>query len=229
MSHANSPALCGGNNSTPAPPAPTPLTAPVPAPLSPTSLIRRLTSATERLDFAGLFPVAQPLEIELGSGDGSFLAAYAKQNPTRNFVGVERLLGRIRKLDRKGQRAGLTNLRLLSIEAGYFLKYLVPAGSVHGLHIYFPDPWPKRKHWKHRLINETFPALARSVLVPAGMVYLRTDHTDYFLQMQRVFAAASGFQSVATPEELSGVVTDFERNFNARGIATLSAAYQRVG
>lgn len=204
-------------------------TKPLPAPLSPNSLIRRLTSATERLDLAGMFPVAQPLEIELGSGDGSFLAAYAKQNPARNFVGVERLLGRIRKLDRKGQRAGLANLRLISIEAGYFLKYLVPAGSVQVLHIYFPDPWPKRKHHKFRLLNETFPALARSVLAPAGIVYLRTDHAEYFLQMQRVFAASSGFQSLATPVELSGVVTDFERTFNARGVATLRAAYQRVG
>lgn len=137
----------------------------------------------------------------------------------------------MRKLDRKGQRAGLTNLRLLSIEAGYFLKYLAPTGCVAALHIYFPDPWPKRKHRRHRLINEEFPALARRLLAPGGVVYLRTDDADYFTQMQRVFAAAAAneFQPVETPEELRAVVTDFERTFNARGIETRRAAYRAVG
>ena len=97
------------------------------------------------------------LEVELGSGDGSFLAQRAAAYPERNFLGVERLLGRLRKLDRKARRAGLTNVRLLRIEAGYFLEYLLPATSVHALHLYFPDPWPKRKHRKNRLVNERFP------------------------------------------------------------------------
>ena len=193
------------------------------------TLIHRLVSITERLDLAGLFARPQPLEIEIGSGDGSFLAAYARLHPARNFFGIERLLGRMRKLDRKGQRAGLSNLRLLSIEAGYFLKYLAPDACATALHVYFPDPWPKRKHRRHRLINEEFPALARRLLAPGGVVYLRTDDADYFTQMQRVFAAAAReFQPVETPEELRAVVTDFERTFTARGIATRRAAYQRV-
>ena len=78
--------------------------------------------------------------------------------PDRNFIGVERLLGRIRKLDRKGRRAGLTNLRGVQIESSYFLQYLLPPRSASVLHIYFPDPWPKKKHRKYRLINESFPA-----------------------------------------------------------------------
>ena len=195
----------------------------VPAP----TLIHRLGSITERLDVAALFAKAQPLEIEIGSGDGSFLATYAKQHPERNFFGIERLLGRMRKLDRKGLRAGLANLRLLSIEAGYFLKYLAPDACATALHVYFPDPWPKRKHRRHRLINEEFPALARRLLAPGGVVYLRTDDADYFTQMQRVFAAAAAeFEPVETPAELRAVVTDFERTFTARGIETRRAAYR---
>ncbi|HEX4646217.1 MAG TPA: tRNA (guanosine(46)-N7)-methyltransferase TrmB, partial [Verrucomicrobiae bacterium] len=73
------------------------------------SVIFRLTSIIERLDPARLFPRDQPLEVELGSGDGSFLANYARLRPDRNFLGVERLLGRLRKLDRKCARGGLTN------------------------------------------------------------------------------------------------------------------------
>src|SRR5579863_3699753 len=150
-----------------------------PPPVSPT-LIHPLASIVERLDVDGMFARAQPLEVELGSGDGSFLADYAQANPDRNFLGVERLLGRLRKLDRKGLRAGLTNLRGLRIESAYFLEYLLPAQSTSALHVYFPDPWPKRKHRKNRLINERFTGLAAQVLATEGRVYLRTDDQDYF-------------------------------------------------
>src|SRR5258708_39529263 len=106
------------------------------------TLILKLDSIVERLDIAGMFPRAQPLEVELGSGDGSFLVNYAKLHPEHNFLGVERLLGRLRKVSRKGLRAGLTNLRGLRIESAYFLEYLLPRQSAAALHIYFPDPWP---------------------------------------------------------------------------------------
>src|SRR5580765_7097268 len=120
------------------------------------SLIVELRSILERIDLGPLFPKAQPLEVELGCGDASFLVNYAKAHPERNFIGVERLGGRIRKLDRKGRRAGLTNLRGVRIESSYFLEYLLPPKSAAALHIYFPDPWPKRKHLKNRFINERF-------------------------------------------------------------------------
>jgi tRNA (guanine-N7-)-methyltransferase len=191
------------------------------------NLLFELRSIVERMDLAELFPRNQPLEVELGCGDASFLVNYAKLHPERNFIGVERLLGRIRKLDRKGRRAGLTNLRGVRIESAYFLEYLLPKNSAVALHIYFPDPWPKRKHLKNRLINERFPQLAQQALAPGGIVFLRTDDQNYFGQMQRVFGASPLFRAVETPDELSAVVTDFEKNFNARGIGTLRAAYRR--
>ena len=193
-----------------------------------TTLICPLSSVVDRIDLATLFSVNQALEIELGSGDGSFLAEYARQHPERNFVGVERLLGRIRKMDRKGRRAGLRNLRGLRIESAYFLEYLLPAHSAAALHIYFPDPWPKRKHRRHRLINERFPELASQALAPNGRVYLRTDDEDYFSQMVAVFAGSAAFRPLETPVELSTLLTDFEREFHARGVKTLRAAYQLV-
>ena len=192
------------------------------------SLVHRLTSIIERLDVAQIFPRAQPLEVELGSGDGSFLVEYAKLHPERNFLGIERLLGRLRKLDRKGTRAKLENLRGIRIESGYFLEYLLPRGSASVVHIYFPDPWPKRKHRKNRLVNEKFTELCGQVLTPGGLVYLRTDDEDYFKQMVTAFAGNAAFRLVETPAELSGVVTDFERAFTARGVKTLRAAYLKV-
>ena len=185
-----------------------------------------MTSIVKPLDLAALFPKPQPLEIELGCGDASFLVEHARRHPDRNFIGVERLLGRLRKLDRKGRRAGLTNLRGVQIESSYFLQYLLPPHAASALHIYFPDPWPKKKHRKYRLIGESFPRLARAALMPDGMVYLRTDDADYFAQMTAVFGAGAEFEKVEAPPELSELPTDFEREFHARGIPTLRAAYR---
>lgn len=186
-----------------------------------------LRSILELIDLAELFPKPAPLEVELGCGDGSFLLNLAAACPGRNFLGVERLLGRIRKIDRKGRRLGLANLRAARIESAYFLQYLLPPGSAAVLHIYFPDPWPKLKHRRHRLINERFPALAAGALVPGGTVFLRTDDEDYFARMRQVFADAASFAEISTPPELLAFKTDFEVEFNARGIATRHAAYQR--
>jgi tRNA (guanine-N7-)-methyltransferase len=189
------------------------------------NLMVELRSIVEPLDLAQLFSKSQPLEVELGCGDASFLVECARRNPETNFIGVERLLGRISKLDKKGRRTGLTNLRGVRIESSYFLQWLLPPRSVSALHIYFPDPWPKKRHRKNRLINENFPALARAALAPGGKIYLRTDDEDYFAQMTEVFGADKNFQKIETPIELAGLLTDFEREFNARGIKTLCAAY----
>ena len=195
---------------------------------TPQNLNFELRSILEPLNVTEYFPSVQPLEVELGCGDASFLVNYAKAHPEHNFIGVERLGGRIRKLDRKGRRAGLTNLRGVRIESSYFLEYLLPPKSAAALHIYFPDPWPKRKHVKNRFINERFPEIAQRVLAPEGIVYLRTDHENYFEQMTAVFAAAKAFHPVETPLELSALLTDFEVDFQKQGIETRRAAYRLV-
>ena len=190
------------------------------------TLIFALRSIVEPLDLAELFARAQPLEAELGCGDASFLVEYARRHPDRNFIGVERLLGRMRKLDRKGRRAGLANLRGVRIESSYFLQYLLPPRAASALHVYFPDPWPKKKHHKNRLVNESFPALARAALAPGGAVYLRTDDADYFRQMTEVFGADKKLEEIETPAGLAELPTDFERDFNSKGIQTLRGAYR---
>src|SRR6266581_1179605 len=157
------------------------------------SLLYDLPSILQRIELTKVFPKAQPVEIELGSGDGSFLVEYAAQHPEHNFIGVERLLGRIRKMDRKGRRLGLTNLLGVRIESSYFLEYLLPGNSARALHVYFPDPWPKRKHRRHRLIKERFPTLARKALAPGGLVYLRTDDKIYLPQLTERLPPARNF------------------------------------
>lgn len=193
------------------------------------SILYSLPTILERIDLKQLFPAPQPLEVELGCGDASFLAEYARRNPQTNFIGVERLLGRIQKLDKKGRRLGLTNTRGIRIESAYLLEFLLPPNCASALHIYFPDPWPKKKHRRHRLIGERFPALARQVLTAGGIVYLRTDDADYFQQMNEVFDAAKEFERTETPASLAEITTDFERDFNAQGIPTLRAAFRLRG
>jgi len=195
----------------------------------PPDLVYALPSIVEPLALEQLFPISQPLEVELGSGDGSFLLAYANDHPDRNFIGVERLLGRIRKLDRKGRRMHLANLRGVRIECAYFLRYLLPQACVEAMHVYFPDPWPKKKHQRHRLVNDRFPLLAARVLKPAGTVFLRTDDPDYFQQMTTVFSGAPRFAPIETPRELAARTTDFERDFLEAGKPTHRSAFRLQG
>ncbi len=195
------------------------------------SLLHEFKSVTEPLRLENLFPASkdsQPAELEIGCGDGGFLLEWATRHPEKNFLGVERLLGRIRKLDKKGSRANLTNLRLLRFEARYLLQYLLPAAAFEAVHIYFPDPWPKDKHARHRLIDEKFPELVRRILAPNGSVHLRTDDPEYFVQMQESFAPAKDFSSTETPKELAVLTTEFERQWNEEGKPTLRVSYHSI-
>lgn len=162
---------------------------------------------------AALFPAAAPLEIDLGCGDGSFLAALAAHNPHRNFLGVERLLGRVRKTCRKIARAGLTNARVLRLESDYTVRYLLPAGSVTRCHLLFPDPWPKRRHEKRRLFQTAFLDALHAALAPAGELWIKTDNAPYFAAMAEVWRHHPGFHETAWPATDPYPITDFEREF----------------
>ena len=192
----------------------------------PDALLHDFQSITEPLRLEELFTQPQPTELEIGCGDGGFLLEYAQRHPESNFLGVERLLGRVRKLSKRGQHAGLNNLRLLRIEARYVLDYLLPECAFSAVHIYFPDPWPKDKHARHRLIQSDFLPRIRRILAPDGLLYLRTDDPPYFEQMQNTFRDAEGFAEESTPAALSEITTEFERQWLAEGKRTHYAAYR---
>lgn len=193
------------------------------------AVLVRLTSVLEPLDLRALFGRVAPVEVDLGSGDGGFLLRYAPQRPARDFLAAERLLGRIRKLERKAPRLGITNIRAVRVDAAYLVRYLLAAGAVHAFHIYFPDPWPKKRHRRRRLVNTELAAALHRALTPGGAVYLRTDDADYFAQMEEVFTTSPGFARTPTPPELLAVRTDFEEEFLAHGKPTLHAAYRKTG
>jgi tRNA (guanine-N7-)-methyltransferase len=171
-----------------------------------------------RMDIASLFPRMAPLEVDIGCGEGSFLVGMAASNPGRNFLGIERLLGRVRKTCRKAARLGLDNVRVLRIESTYATRWLLPPKSVDVFHVMFPDPWPKRRHQIRRLINNDFLDAVWGTLIHGGELRLSTDDAHYFEHMERVMGLRKdfGIEPWAPAEDYPQ--TDFERHFRARGL-----------
>ena len=122
----------------------------------------------EPLDLDELFGRSAPVEVDLGCGDGTFLAALAEQDPERNFLGVERSPGRIRGACRKIGDRRLPNARVLRSGILEALEQLLPPSSVEVCHLLFPDPWPKRRHHNRRIVTEKFLRAVVGILVPGG-------------------------------------------------------------
>ena len=181
------------------------------------SVIYQLANWLDPLDWRAVFDRDQPIEIDLGCGKGSFLLWAAGAHPQRNFLGVDRLLRRLRRVDRKAVRGRLNNVRLVRLEAAYLVSKLVPDGSVSTYHVLFPDPWPKRRHHERRLISAGFLASVHRTLVPGGAVNCATDHAEYFEWIQRAFEKSEQFgqaEPINLPLEAQ---TDFEKEFVAAG------------
>jgi len=100
----------------------------------------------QRAQLSDIFERPAPLEVDIGCGEGAFLLEMARRHPERNFLGIERLLGRVSKVCRAAAREGLTNVRVLRLESAYVMKHILPLGSVSVAYVSFPDPWPKRHH-----------------------------------------------------------------------------------
>jgi len=159
----------------------------------------------------------QPVEVDLGSGPGKFLVEAAQKFPDRNFLGIERLLGRVRKTRRRAFQLGIDNLRLLRIEMEYAVKYLLPRESIFRFHLSFPDPWPKRRHHVRRVVDrEFFDALWRA-LIAEGEIRIKTDHEAYFQQIARAAGESQLWNLLEWADE-NYPVTDFEKHFLAKDL-----------
>lgn len=167
------------------------------------------------LDLAQVFPRPAPLEVDIGCGDGAFLVALAERFPERNFLGLEKLAGRVRRACKKASRLALPNLRVLRIESAYAIQYLLPPASVDVVHLLFPDPWPKKKHRRRRIMSADFMALVHRLLLPNGRFRIATDQKDYFATARELILPAA-FVEVTTATETFPLTT-FERHFLAEG------------
>jgi tRNA (guanine-N7-)-methyltransferase len=169
------------------------------------------------LPLRSLFGNDRPIQIDLGCGKGRFLLAHAQAHPDINFLGVDRMLRRIRKVDRKAVRAGLTHVRLLRMEAYYAVAHLIPEACIDTYFILFPDPWPKGKHQRHRLFNPSFIDALYRTLTPGGRLHVATDHRPYFEEIHAALAAAGDrFAPIPAWAPKEHERTDFELLFLGR-------------
>ncbi len=182
----------------------------------------------ERVPMEVLFPRPGPLEVDIGCGEGAFLAAVATAHPAHNFLGIERLLGRVNTVCRIAAHRRLPNIRVMRVESSYVIEHLLPRESVAVAHVLFPDPWPKRYHHPRRLIQAEFMKALHGVLQPGGELRAKTDDLPYFQWMEKVFAAAPGFERVDWPEEPDAPVTNFERRFLAQDLPIYRARLRKV-
>ena len=185
----------------------------------------------EPLDPPALFGRHAPLILEIGFGDGESLAALAAAHPDRDYLGVEvhrpgvgRLLNRIRA-------EGLDNVRVSTADAVVLMEQRLAPASLTGIQLYFPDPWPKKRHHKRRLVQPPWVELAASRLVPGGWLHLATDWQDYAEHMIEVMEASPAFSNEAGPGQYAPrgdrPATRFERRGTRRGHAVHDLVYRR--
>lgn len=184
---------------------------------------------TTHLPIDDLYPASRPLIVDVGCGKGRFLTARALGDDTHNYLGIDRLLVRLRKTAKKIQRMQLTNVRLLRIEASYAIEYLIPDGRVAAYFILFPDPWPKKRHHKRRLFTAAFLDSLDRTLEPQGCVHFATDHLAYFEDVHDVLAADERFLAedpfVPSDDERS----EFETIFRRQGAEIGRCSFRRHG
>jgi tRNA (guanine-N7-)-methyltransferase len=172
-----------------------------------------------------LFGNDHPVELEIGMGKGTFLTDQAKARPETNFFGLEYARWFWRYASDRLRRNNCANARTARAEAGYFFKEFVPDASLAVVHIYFPDPWPKKRHHKRRLIQKPFLEQIERVLKPAGRVQIVTDHHDYFQQIQEVVRASRLKEMEYLINEVG---TNFERKYRREGRPFYAIAAARV-
>jgi tRNA (guanine-N7-)-methyltransferase len=142
----------------------------------------------EKLDFKKIFGNDNPVIVEIGFGNGETLERLATQMPFTNFIGIEVYLnGFTTLLSAVGQK-NLSNVRLIRFDAVEVLSEMVEDASLSAVHIFFSDPWPKKRHHKRRLIQRPFARLLAKKLIDGGYIYCVTDWQDYAIQMLEVFS-----------------------------------------
>lgn len=149
------------------------------------------------LDLDAVFGRAAPKILEIGFGMGETTAHIAATHPQNDYLGIEVHTPGVGSLLKQIEELGLTNLRVIQHDAVQVLREMIPPGSLAGAHIFFPDPWPKKRHHKRRLIQPPLVSLLASRLRPGGYLHCATDWEDYAQQMVEVLGAEPQLENTA--------------------------------
>jgi tRNA (guanine-N7-)-methyltransferase len=186
------------------------------------------------LQFAQLFGNDRPVELEIGTGKGTFLTDQARARPEVNFIGIEWANWFYRYAADRLRRNHCLNARMVRAEAGYFLNEFVPDASLSVLHVYFPDPWPKKRHHKRRLLQPPLLHTVQRVLMPGGRLQVVTDHQGYFEETIEPAVRGSKLTVIAYSRPGSAgegefVGTNFERKYRREGRPFYAIAATKAG
>lgn len=185
-------------------------------------------------DFAWerIFAVPRPIELEIGTGKAGFLLRRARANPDRNFFGLEWANKFYKFAVDRMQRWQVPNVRLLRTDAAHFIRVVCPRESLTALHVYHPDPWPKKRHHKRRLFQKPFVDAAVACLVHGGHWAVQTDHAEYFATIAGLLRSHPALREVPfdDPEfgvEAARVATNFELKYAKEGRRFYQIAVRR--
>lgn len=192
------------------------------------------TDWPDAIDFAGMFGDKNPVELEVGSGKGMFLLREAQARPQVNFLGVEWAKKYAKLSAERMLRLGIRNVRVVSVDIRSFVTR-IPAESIEAVHVYFPDPWWKRRQRKRRVFTSEFVSEVARVLRSGGRVHVATDVAEYFALMQGVLSRCDRLEPIeaqagaafaaadAEPEYL----TNFERKYRKEGRSIHKASLRK--
>jgi len=176
------------------------------------------------LDLLAVFGREAPLQVDLGCGGGDLLCELAQRNPRKNFLGTEKLAGRVAKACRRS--AHLENVRISNVESAYAVRYLLPEASVETFYLLFPDPWPKRRHHRRRIISPDFLDAIHRALSDHGIFQIATDQPDYFDQILKTAENHRGFETAPPAANLP--FTKFERRFVDAGAPIYRLSLRKI-
>jgi len=168
----------------------------------------------EKINFAKIFGNTQSVTLEIGFGMGAATAEIAQQNPDKNYIGIEVHRPGIGKLLWEIEKQSLSNIRIIEYDAVYAVEKMFPQNSLSAVHIFFPDPWQKKRHRKRRLVQRPFTETLANCLAPGGYLYMVTDWEDYALHALEELTATvtlkNAYDGFATPQSWRPV-TKFEK------------------
>ncbi len=192
-----------------------------------------LSVADGLLDLDALFGRQAPRVVEIGFGMGASLIEQAQAHPETDFIGIEVHAPGVGKLLDEADKRELGNLRVYREDALEVLSRCIPEASLDGLQLFFPDPWPKKKHHKRRIVQPAFVELVRTRLKPGGTLHMATDWQAYAEHMAEVMAAAPGYRNTATEGDYvmrpeSRPLTKFEQRGAKLGHGVWDLLYVRT-
>ena len=180
------------------------------------------------LDLVALFGNDRSVEVDLGCGKGLFLVQEAAARPEVNFIGVDRLGRKIERALRRIQARHLENIRIFRCDVFHFVDRVLPDESVSAFHIYFPDPWPKRKHARRRFFDVSFVTSLARTLRCGCPAWLATDFHEYYDQILEIFRLEPAFRPEDDPMPPVKGITDFEQEFIENDCPIFRAGFMKV-